>query len=70
MSVTVVWDNERKTVIRYDMLGRWNWNEFQVEFQKAKAMLDSVEHTVDFHPQRGAQQFCSHWRALANSQHP
>lgn len=35
MSVQVSWDNEDKTVIRYDLGGRWKWEEFYPCYQQA-----------------------------------
>lgn len=48
MSVSAQWDNEEKTVIRYDMQGRWTWDEFYLAYEEAKTMLRSVPHTVHF----------------------
>lgn len=47
MSITVQWDNDDKTVIRYDFTGYWNWTEFREQAQTAFAMTRSVEHHVD-----------------------
>ena len=47
MTITVQWDNDDKTVIRYDFTGYWNWAEFRKQAQTAFAMTRSVEHQVD-----------------------
>jgi hypothetical protein len=47
MSIKVSWDNEAKTIIRYDFEGDWNWEEFHVAAQEAFKLTRSVEHTVD-----------------------
>jgi hypothetical protein len=47
MGVTVQWDDDAKTVIRYDFEGDWDWTEFGVKAQEAFAMTRSVEHKVD-----------------------
>jgi hypothetical protein len=47
MNIKVAWDNEDKTVIRYDFEGPWTWDDFRIAAEKAFAMTRSVEHTVD-----------------------
>ena len=47
MGVTVQWDNDEKTVIRYDFTGYWDWAEFREKAQEAFAMTRSVPHKVD-----------------------
>ena len=46
MPVHVDWDNEDRTVIRYDLAGHWNWHEFEVAVEQSFAMTESVTHTV------------------------
>ncbi len=46
MGVSTQWDNEEKTVIRYVYEGKWTWDEYYPEHQKAREMTKSVEHTV------------------------
>jgi hypothetical protein len=48
MPVRVEWDNPDKTVIRYEMQGDWNWNEFRPAYNQAKAMLAEVPREVNF----------------------
>jgi hypothetical protein len=48
MPVAVQWDNPEKTIIRYDLTGRWTWDEFFATYAEASGMLASVEHTVNF----------------------
>lgn len=48
MPVSVSWDNESKTVIRYDLEGRWTWDEALTAFDTAALMLAEVQHTVNF----------------------
>jgi hypothetical protein len=52
MSVTVQWDNEAKTVLRYDIAGRWTWEEFYAAFEQGKQMMNDITYPVDFilHP--------------------
>ena len=47
MSVTVDWDNEDKTAIRYDFEGRWDWNDFRAATTKGFALTRSVTQRVD-----------------------
>ena len=47
MTITVQWDNDDKTVIRYDFTGYWNWAEFREKAQLAFVMTRSVAHQVD-----------------------
>ena len=47
MGITVQWDNEEKTVIRYDFEGYWEWSEFRKKAEEAFAMTRSVKHKVD-----------------------
>lgn len=47
MNIKVSWDNDDKTVIRYDFEGPWTWDDFRIAAEEAFAMTRSVEHTVD-----------------------
>jgi hypothetical protein len=47
MPITVRWDNEAKTVIRYDFEGYWDWDEFRTAANEAFAFTRSVQHRVD-----------------------
>ena len=47
MGVIVQWDNDDKTVIRYDFTGYWDWAEFREQAQTAFAMTRTVGHQVD-----------------------
>lgn len=46
MPVYVDWDNEDRTVIRYDLAGHWDWHAFEVAVEQSFAMTESVTHTV------------------------
>jgi hypothetical protein len=48
MPVTPQWDNDDKTIIRYDLTGRWTWDEFFAAFDEGTTMLDTVQHTIHF----------------------
>src|SRR5215510_13590412 len=47
MGVQVSWDNPEKTVLLYELEGRWTWDEFHAAVADAFAMTASVPHTVD-----------------------
>ena len=46
MSVTVSWDNDDRTTIRYEFERDWIWDEFYAASENAFALTRSVEHTV------------------------
>jgi hypothetical protein len=48
MGVKAVWDNEQHTIVRYDLSGRWTWDEFFIAYEDAKAMLNATPHAVHF----------------------
>jgi hypothetical protein len=47
MPITVTWDNDDQTAIRYDFDGRWTWSEFHRAANEAFALTRSVTQTVD-----------------------
>src|SRR5258706_6344111 len=54
MGVTVSWDNEAKTTLRYDFQGQWDWGQFRTAALEAFGLTRSAPHRVDtisyFHP--------------------
>lgn len=48
MPILVVWDNDEKTILRYDIRGRWTWDEMMNAYNEGAALLKEVSHTVDF----------------------
>lgn len=48
MPVEAHWDNDAHTVIRYEVYGHWTVEEFWVAYEQGRAMINSVEHRVDF----------------------
>lgn len=48
MPIRVYWDSPDKTVIRFDVTGRWTWDEFFTAHREARKMLDGVNHSVHF----------------------
>ena len=47
MSVRVYWEDEGRTIVRYDFDGLWSWDELYTAYYEAIAMETSVEHRVD-----------------------
>jgi hypothetical protein len=48
MGVKAVWDNEQHTIVRYDLSGKWTWDEFFTAYEDAKVMLNATSHVVHF----------------------
>jgi hypothetical protein len=47
MGITVTWDNDAQTVLRYGFGEHWQWDDFKKAFRQAQQMLASVGHMVD-----------------------
>lgn len=47
MNIQVGWDNDEKTVIRYDYGKGWTWDDFRNAVDTSNKMFAEVEHTVD-----------------------
>jgi len=78
MPIQVHWDDEAKTIIRYEMYGRWTLQEFWEAYEKARQMINEVENRVDFiqvsmdklsigHMPNG---FITHLRSIYRNAHP
>lgn len=48
MPIEADWDNEDRTVIRYEFRGRYSAEEFDEILDKTDAMSDSVKHMVHY----------------------
>ncbi len=46
MPITVAWDNEAKTIIRWDYVGKWKWTEATDAFEDTIRMIHEVQHPV------------------------
>lgn len=46
MSISVTWDNEQHTIIRYDLATGWTWQDLMQAFMDDDALFDSVDHVV------------------------
>lgn len=47
MPVTVEWFNDEHTMIRYEFIGRWSWEELHDAIEQVQAMIGGVSHRVD-----------------------
>jgi hypothetical protein len=48
MSIKVRWYNDDQTIIQYEFVGEWGWEEFEARYEDTLCLLDSVNHKVDF----------------------
>lgn len=46
MGIQVQWDNDEKTILRYDYQARWSWNELYQAVDQGYHLIDSVAHPV------------------------
>ncbi len=46
MKISVQWDNDAKTVIRYDFTGSWDWHTYEQALEQGFTMTESVPHEV------------------------
>jgi len=46
MGVQVQWDNEARTILRYDYQGRWKWEQVYEAVNEAYRMIETVPHPV------------------------
>ena len=50
MGITVVWDDDAKSIIRWDFEGYWTWEDFQAGVEQSLEMAQSVTHRIDVIP--------------------
>lgn len=46
MNISIAWDNDEHTIIRYVFSKGWNWEELHEIFQETNRMMDTVDHRV------------------------
>lgn len=46
MPVTVVWDDDAHTAVRYDYIGKWTWEDVYAVAKEANTMVASVPYSV------------------------
>lgn len=47
MSINVQWDKEQQTILRWDFMGVWDWDDFLAAQKQSNNLINSVAHTVD-----------------------
>lgn len=47
MSIQVEWDSKDQTIIRWTILGRWTWSEYEDALNASNAMIAAVDYPVD-----------------------
>src|SRR5215831_17349536 len=47
MTITVDWDDEAKTLLRYRYIGKWTWDEYIAANEQAVRLARSVDHSID-----------------------
>ncbi len=47
MPISVIWDDDAQSIIRYIFVGQWQWSEFRPIIDQAVTMAKSVDHRVD-----------------------
>lgn len=47
MPVLVDWDNPEKTIIRYQFIDPWTWQEYHETHARGWALISTVRYTVD-----------------------
>jgi hypothetical protein len=75
MPVNIEWDNEAKTIIRMEYVGRWTWDELYAATAKSRVMLDEISHKADFihdwlHSEGVPSNVLVHARNLIEKRHP
>lgn len=45
-TITLDWDNEEKTILRYTFQGNWNWDDYLQWLSVGRNMMKSVKHEV------------------------
>ncbi len=76
MDVNAQWDDENKTIIRYEVKGQnWNWDDLHATIDQVKTMLDKLDYKVDVivHVQdvvRLPRDVMLHFRRMTANRHP
>ena len=47
MSISVDWDNQQQTVVRWHFVGSYTWDELSAALQTSSALIRSVPYIVD-----------------------
>ncbi len=46
MAISVQWDNNEQTIVRFEYEGNWDWEGFYKYIGEANEMMDTVPHPV------------------------
>jgi hypothetical protein len=46
VGVTVTWDNEERTRLRWDFEEKWTWDEYYQADQQARTMMEGVSYSI------------------------
>lgn len=47
MKITVEWDNEQHTILRWVFQSRWSWDDYSTAQQESNEILAEIDHPVD-----------------------
>lgn len=47
MPISIHWDNEEKTTLRWDFEGRWTWIEFYEAIEEDYALREETDHKIN-----------------------
>lgn len=75
MGIKIMWDNDERTIMRYEFEARWSWADLYAASDEGTARLDSVDHRVDVIADlRGTSHlpgdFMQHAGRIAGGTHP
>ncbi len=75
MSITVEWDNDEKTIIRYTYTNRWTWDEFYAAQAQQNRMQETVSRRVNVlvdarNIQTLPDDFLTHLKRVMTERHP
>ncbi len=47
MPISVRWENNEKTIVRWEFDGRWTWNDYYDALEQSDRLLDSIQRSAD-----------------------
>ena len=47
MRISVEWDNDQHTILRWVFAARWAWEDYSAAQQQANQLLETIDHAVD-----------------------
>jgi hypothetical protein len=74
MPIVVQYDNDQRSVIRYEFIGNWTWSDYSQAIKEAHKLAESLPHVanliLDFSrgssfPSYAMSNFGSSWRTLS-----